>query len=170
MCVGRVRIVPLVHKIKLEEAFRKDRANLSPSANDARNGLLLCSSCNTHFTHPSDSDPMKAFIQIAPDGSIIPNGKAKEINYKNLNGKKVPWSFGESYHPSPATLKLGLTLQPFEDTRLKELQDAYEEEHLEEEYEVERTSNTKRTRQNETEKKADYTVKRICSSVKKFSK
>jgi hypothetical protein len=158
---------------KTRKSLDKGSRKFIASANDARNGLLLCPSCNAHFIHPSDSDPMKTFIQIAPDGSIILNGKAKEINYKNSNGKRVPWSFGEAYYPSPATLKLGLTLQRFEDTRLKELQDAYEEEHFEDENEEsdeeskeERTSNRKRTRE-ETEKKAEYPVKRTCDSVKK---
>jgi hypothetical protein len=72
---------------------------------------------------------MKSYIQIDETGSIILNGRVKELNYKQLNGKKVPWAFGLADYPTPAVFKFAMTLQPFEDTRLKELQLAYEEEH-----------------------------------------
>jgi hypothetical protein len=39
-----MHVVPLIHKEKLE-----DGANLPCSANDAKNGLLLCPSCHAHL-------------------------------------------------------------------------------------------------------------------------
>jgi hypothetical protein len=62
-------------------------------------------------------------------------------------------------YPTPAVLKFAMTLQPFEDTRLRELQHAYEEEHAdddddegeesEKESEEEPAVTTKRARQEE---------------------
>jgi hypothetical protein len=42
-------VVPLIHKEKLEDKYQSDRANLPCSANDPRNGLLLCQlPCSCH--------------------------------------------------------------------------------------------------------------------------
>lgn len=121
-------IVALAHKELLETEYDKDPDNLPISVNDATNGVLLCPSCHDSYDRPIGKKSKKRFIHIKPDGTIVLNGKAEKINYKKLNGKKVPWIPGQSHYPTPELLQFALTLDPVKGKTTMEKSEEQEDE------------------------------------------
>eukprot|EP01031_Cornospumella_fuschlensis_P041874 gene41874-51114_t len=66
--------------------YEADPDNFPIGINHPENGLLLCPKCHSYF----DKKPAR-LLHIMPDGTIESAGLAKEQNYGNLHGKKVPW-------------------------------------------------------------------------------
>lgn len=124
------RIVDERFKAILHRDFAANR-NIVEGTSVTRNGLLLCSCCHTKYdknvkTDPKVSQqPLGRSIQIDDKGVIHLLGKAKEVNYKNLNLQKVPWAHlidKNKLYPNSATLKYAFDLKiAGKDKRCREL-------------------------------------------------
>ncbi len=132
------RIIDEQFRSILHRDFTSDR-NIVEGTNVTRNGLLLCSCCHTKFdknvkVNNSAAAPIGRSIQIDEKGVIHLYGKAKEVNYKNLDGKKVPWVNlidKDMLYPNSTTLKYALQLKVAgRNKRVRELNEDLEEEML----------------------------------------
>ncbi len=112
------RIVDEQFKRLLHDAFKNDR-NLIEGTSVTRNGLLLCSCCHTKYDKKVEAadntaEPVGRSLQIDDHGVIHLFGKAKEINYKDLDKKSVPWANlidKDPHYPNSATLKYAFNLK-----------------------------------------------------------
>ncbi len=99
----------LSREAEFELAYDNDRAHIPVSINHPENGLLLCCNCHGVF----DKKPQR-LLHIKPDGTIKLTGLAKEQNYRNLDGKKVPWweNIDKKDWPTSALLEVVYNLPP----------------------------------------------------------
>ena len=120
----------------LLEAFLQDR-NLIEGTSVTRNGLLVCSCCHTKYDKmvkavDKTGAPVGRSLQIDEHGIIHLFGKAKEVNYKNLDNKCVPWANfidKDLLYPNSATLKYAFDLKIVgKGKRIRELSQDLDEE------------------------------------------
>ncbi len=120
-------VVAHAHKELLEREYIRKRGNFPISVNDAMNGLLLCPTCHSYYDLPLNKKSKIRLIHILQNGDIQLNGEAKDINYRNLTGKKVPWTIGDDCYPTARLLKFALSLAPIKGKRSIELVEEEEE-------------------------------------------
>jgi len=119
LCSENVGDLEAVHIVDVQfaesyyEDFSRNR-DLPASLNDCPNGLLLCSNCHTKYDKPINRKlGVGRTIQIDGNGKIHLFGSAKEVNYRNLSGKSVPWvkeMDNDRYYPTSALLKYAYRL------------------------------------------------------------
>lgn len=116
-------IIDLAKRTQLEEAYMKSNKVLPVSANDASNGLLLCTVCHAGFD--------KRLLQISVKGKVIVNGILNDSpKYKNLQNADVPWVRLIGKHkdyPTKELLKLALSIKPSRGKRGREILEESEE-------------------------------------------
>ncbi len=85
-----------------------DRDHIPIRINNSENGLLLCPNCHTYV------DRKPRLLGIKPNGTIQLFGLAKDQNYKELQGKKVPWweNINKKDWPTSALLDVVYKLPP----------------------------------------------------------
>jgi len=106
-------VIDLAKRTQLEEAYMKNQ-ELPISANDASNGLLLCTECHVAFD--------RTFLQISGEGKVIVRSRLKDNpKYKNLQNAYVPWARLIGTHkdyPTKELLKLALRIKPSKGKRV----------------------------------------------------
>ena len=107
-----------------DDIYKKDRANIPISVNDAKNGLLLCPTCHALFDSP------KNFLKIDKTGKIVVSKDAGESIYL-LNGTFVSWkdNIGTNDYPSSTFLEIVYKLETkSRDKRIREIIEESEED------------------------------------------